>query len=178
MSQRPSSFSSHKKAWLLTWWNSQIIQGLETFYFASARSWAVSLLGWSSVISLVCGDGTLFLGLNYQFSQTILSRMCKRWGRGALKEILARGKQRKVTLSRWKPTMFWMKPPPLPPILKSYPQIVESWHYEIDLHFIILLLSPSSLYLLQERPINPRDEILRQGMWLYSESQLAEKMAD
>ena len=41
-----------------------------------------------------------------------------------------------------------------------------------------LLLSASSLYSLYNRPINLGDEVLRQGIWLYSERWLTEKMAD
>ena len=41
-----------------------------------------------------------------------------------------------------------------------------------------LLLNPRSLCSLHNTRINPRDEILRQGIWLYSESQLTEKVAD
>ena len=43
---------------------------------------------------------------------------------------------------------------------------------------LILLLSPSSLCLQQDRPINPGDDILRHGIQLYLESQLTEKMAE
>ena len=41
-----------------------------------------------------------------------------------------------------------------------------------------LLLSPSLLYSLYNSPINLGDEVLRQGIWLYSERWLTEKMAD
>ena len=43
---------------------------------------------------------------------------------------------------------------------------------------LILLLSPSSLCLQQDRPINPGDEVLRQVIQLYLESQLTEKVAE
>ena len=43
---------------------------------------------------------------------------------------------------------------------------------------IILLLSPSLLHSPHDRPVNPRNDVLRQGIWLYSEIQLTEKMAD
>ena len=41
-----------------------------------------------------------------------------------------------------------------------------------------LLRSLSSLCLPQERPVNLREEVLRQGIQLHLESQLTEKMAD
>ena len=44
-------------------------------------------------------------------------------------------------------------------------------------HGITVLLTPSSLCLPYDRPMNPRDEVLRQGKRLYLESQLTEKMA-
>jgi len=40
------------------------------------------------------------------------------------------------------------------------------------------LLSPSSLCLLHNKPINPRDGVLRNGIWIYLESLLTKKMAD
>ena len=44
-------------------------------------------------------------------------------------------------------------------------------------HGITVCLSPSSLCSPYDRPVNPRDEVLRQGKRLYLESQLTEKMA-
>ena len=41
-----------------------------------------------------------------------------------------------------------------------------------------LLLSPSVFCSTHDRPINPGDEVLRQGIRVYSESRLTEKMAD
>ena len=41
-----------------------------------------------------------------------------------------------------------------------------------------VLLSPSSLCLPHERPVNLREEVLKQGIGLYSESQLIVKMVD
>ena len=43
---------------------------------------------------------------------------------------------------------------------------------------VLVVLSPSSLCSPQERPINARDEVLRGGIWVYSESWLTEKMVD
>ena len=43
---------------------------------------------------------------------------------------------------------------------------------------IILLPSPNLSCLLHDRPINLRNELLRQGIELYSESQLTKKMTD
>ena len=43
---------------------------------------------------------------------------------------------------------------------------------------VLVLLSPSSPFSPHDRPVNPRDEVLRQGIQLYSESWLTEKMAD
>ena len=40
------------------------------------------------------------------------------------------------------------------------------------LWLLILLSSPSSFCSLHNRPINPGDELLRKGVWLYSRSQL------
>ena len=42
---------------------------------------------------------------------------------------------------------------------------------------ITVCLSPSSLCSPYYRPVNPRDEVSRQGKRLYLESQLTEKMA-
>ena len=44
-------------------------------------------------------------------------------------------------------------------------------------HGITVLVSPSLLCLPYDRPMNPRDKVLRQGKQLYLESQLIEKMA-
>ena len=44
--------------------------------------------------------------------------------------------------------------------------------------FAPLLLSPNSLCSPHERPVNPRDEVLRQGVRLYLESWLTDKMTD
>ena len=41
-----------------------------------------------------------------------------------------------------------------------------------------VLLSPSSLCSPHDRPMNLRDKVLRQGIWLFSESWLTQKMAD
>ena len=41
-----------------------------------------------------------------------------------------------------------------------------------------VLLSPSSLCSPHDRPMNLRDKVLRQGIWLYSESWLTQKVAD
>ena len=40
------------------------------------------------------------------------------------------------------------------------------------------LLSPSSRCLLHNKPINPRDGVLRHGIWIYLESLLTKKMAE
>ena len=41
-----------------------------------------------------------------------------------------------------------------------------------------VLLSPGSLCSLHDRPMNLRDKVLKQGIWLYSESWLTQKMAN
>ena len=43
---------------------------------------------------------------------------------------------------------------------------------------LTLIPTPGSLCSLRDRPMNQRDEVLRQGIQFYSESQLTKKMAD
>ena len=45
-------------------------------------------------------------------------------------------------------------------------------------HGITVCLSPSSLCSPYDRPVNPRDEVLRQAIRLCSENRLIEKMVD
>ena len=43
---------------------------------------------------------------------------------------------------------------------------------------VLVVLSPSSLCSPHNSPVKPRDEVLKQGIQLYSEGSLTEKLAD